>query len=480
VARPLNKTKKRKKRTNLPKGNIVEAQTSVPHVSANRQTNRPDHDDTVNFAFLLVWFFAFEAFVRLEDIFPIIKSVRPALVLGIGATVAYARNVIRGRARFQWSTELVLILSLTVCFIAGIPFSYFRSGSFDVLMNVWIRTLLLFFLFTQTLTTVGRVRMIVWAVLLSELIASVASLLVRGDSAYDLGGRFTGINKGLLGWNYLGITLAVTIPFIGYLYVSRRSAVQRGLLFAILGSTTWMLVLTASRGGVFGIILSLILTWWFLIRGTPRSRLLIALVVLCLVVAAAEAPAVFWERLTAGSHSASKGNETAESAEESTEGRRQLLQNSLEDTLHHPIFGLGIGSFPIYHGSKGDPFGWLGTHNTFTQISSETGLPGLLLVVFLIGTVIWHMRRVSEGLANDPANVELRLLAKATLVSTVVFVFSGFFAHLGYDYLLYYIMGIAAGVWTITRHRLEVSRVNVPAPWVRTRHSSTKRVFQWH
>ena len=478
MAIPLNKTKKRKKRTNLPKGDIVEAQTSVRYVSANRQTNRPDHDDTVNFTFLLVWFFAFEAFVRLEDIFPIIGSLRPALVLGIGATVAYARSVIRGRARFQWSAELVLILSLTVWFIVGIPFSYFRGGSLNVLINVWIRTLLLFFLFTQTLIAVGRVRMIVWAVLLSELVASLASLLVRGDSAYDVGGRFSGINKGLLGWNFLGITLSVTIPFIGYLYVSRRSALQKCLLFAILGSTTWMLVLTASRGGVLGIIFSLILTWWFLIRGTPGSKLLIALVVLCLVVAAAEAPAVFWERLAAGSSSAS-GN--SESAEESSEGRQRLLQYSIEDTLHHPIFGLGIGSFPIYHGSKRDPLGWLGTHNTFTQISSETGLPGLLLVVFLIGTVIRHMKRVSEGLPNDPANVELRLLAKATLVSTVVFVFSGFFAHLGYDYLLYYIMGIAAGVWTIARHRLEVSRVNILAPKrVRTRHSSTKRVFLWH
>jgi len=32
------------KRTNLPKGNIVEAQTSVHCVPANRQTNRTDHD----------------------------------------------------------------------------------------------------------------------------------------------------------------------------------------------------------------------------------------------------------------------------------------------------------------------------------------------------------------------------------------------------------------------------------------------------
>ncbi len=31
------------KGTNLPKGNIVEAQTSVHYVPANRQTNRTDH-----------------------------------------------------------------------------------------------------------------------------------------------------------------------------------------------------------------------------------------------------------------------------------------------------------------------------------------------------------------------------------------------------------------------------------------------------
>lgn len=37
---------------------------------------------------LLVCFFVFEAFVRVEDIFPVIESFRLVLVFGIGATLA--------------------------------------------------------------------------------------------------------------------------------------------------------------------------------------------------------------------------------------------------------------------------------------------------------------------------------------------------------------------------------------------------------
>ena len=34
-----------------------------------------------------------------------------------------------------------------------------------------------------------------------------------------------------------------------------------GLLLAVLGSSMWMVILTASRGAVLGILLSLVLSW---------------------------------------------------------------------------------------------------------------------------------------------------------------------------------------------------------------------------
>jgi len=140
---------------------------------------------------------------------------------------------------------------------------------------------------------------------------------------------------------------------------------------------------------------------------------------------------------------------------------------------------LGIGNFAAYHGNKGESTGWYGTHNTFTQISSEAGLPALLLIFLVIGTVIRHMKRVSDELADDSANVELRLLARATLVSIVAFVFSGFFAHIAYDYLLYYVLGIGIGVWTVSRQRLEAPPLDVSVPERFLARHPTKRAFQW-
>jgi O-antigen ligase len=433
----------------------------------------------VNLTFLLVCLFVFEAFVRLEDIFPFIEALHLVLLLGIAATLGYVSSLATGRLRFQWSVELGLVLLLTAWFTLGIPFAFWKGGSLYLLAGDWFRTLLFFFLLTQTLTTVSRVRNIIWAVLLSELVASVASLLVQGNSAYDVGGRFTGVNKGLLGWNFLGITLSVTLPFMAYLYVSGRSLVRTCVLLAVLGSTCWMLVLTASRGGVFGIVFSLLLTWWFILRGTPRTGRLLVIVALCLLVAVAKAPPVFWERLTAGSASASQGNETAASAADSTRERQKLLEDSIEDTLHHPVFGLGIGNFAAYHGGLGAAEGWLGPHNTFTQISAEAGLPALLIFICLIGTVILHMKRVSDELTDDLQNSESRLLARATLVSTLAFVFSGFFAHMAYAYLLYYVIGIAAGLHSMARHRLEASPVDVSVPGRVLERPSIKQVPQW-
>jgi len=451
-----------------------------PPVTLHADTRSPwGEPEKMNFTFLIVWLFVFEAFVRLEDIFPIIGSLHPVFVLGIGGTLAFAISVIRGRGRFQYSTELGMVLSLTVWFILGIPFAYWRGGSLHLLITDWSRTLLFFFLLTQVLTSVARIRKILWAVVLSELVVSVASLIGRGNLAYEVGERFAGVNKGLLGWNFLGITLSVTLPFVAYLYVSRRSLVRTCFLLAVLGCTGWMLVLTASRGGVFGIAFSGVLSWWFILRGTPRSRLSIIVLALCLLVSVAKAPDVFWERLSVWNGSDSQWNSTAASAAESAQGREKLLKESILDTLHNPVFGLGIGNFAVYHGNNEGSTGSYGTHNTFTQISSEGGLPALLLIVLLVGVVISHMKRVSSDPTNNAIDVELRLLARATLVSTLAFVFSGFFAHIAYDYLLYYIVGIEIGVWTIARGSFAASRAEVKSSERFHGPLWTRRVHQW-
>ena len=419
-------------------------------------------------AFAFLWLFTFVGFGRPQDLFPGLNALHLTLASAVLGLVAYVGALLIGRARLLWSTNVLLVLLLTGWFMVGIPFAYYRGGSFEVFTQTWLRTLIFFFLLTQTLTTVSRVKKIIWTVLLSELIASLASIFFQGKVGLLEGDRLSGVNQGLLGWNFLGISFSVTLPFLAALYLSAISATTRILLAVALGSTMWTVILTASRGGFFGCIVSVVLTWWFVLRRSPRGRLLAVLIPIGLAVVLLKAPDVFWSRLQT-IWSSSSGAETysaqsegsshlegkldAQSAEESTRGRQLLLENSLKYTAQFPFFGLGMGGFPLYNGRvlrRSDA--WLGTHNTFTQLSSEAGIPALFLFLCLLFTMLGQMKKLGDQCASNQNKFELGLLAAATFASTLTFAFQGFFAHIAYEYLFYYLAGIAAGLCAIAQH----------------------------
>src|SRR6266478_6413758 len=426
---------------------------ATPTVAVERTDQTSANREPTKLSFAFLWLFTFAVYARPQDIYPVINPLHLPLVFGICAGLAYLADLISGRARLMWPRELVLVLLLTAWFILGVPFSYWRGGSFEVLIDLWIKVVLSFFLLTQTLTSVGRDRNLLWGIVIGELLATIASIILRGEGRLEEGGRLAGVSLGLLNMNYFGIVVSVTLPYIAVLYVSRRSPLRTGFLIATIGSTLWMLVLTASRGGFLGVIFSMVLTWWFILRGSLRGRIVAALLPMFLIISMVKAPDVFWLRLqTIWGGSQAVTSMTSASAEESTKGREFLLEQSIKYSLQFPVFGVGIGNFPLYNGEFiHRPDAWLGTHNTFTQISSEAGIPALVLFLTLFGTVVRRARRLSKKLAEDEANHELRLLARATLVSAVAFAFGAFFAHLGYEYIFYYVAGIAASLWAISR-----------------------------
>ena len=126
-------------------------------------------------AFAFLWLFTFVVYARPQDIFPAINPFHLPLVFGACAGLTYLGALISRRIRFKRSREVVLVLLLTVWFILGVPFAYWRGGSFEVLTQIWLKTAFLFFLLTQMLTTSGRIRKLLWAVILSELMATTVS-----------------------------------------------------------------------------------------------------------------------------------------------------------------------------------------------------------------------------------------------------------------------------------------------------------------
>lgn len=394
--------------------------------------------------------FTIAIYARPEDIFPVLAQLHLTFVLGLCAGFAYLGSFLLGNVRPVWTTELKIVLLLTGCFVAGLPFAYWRGGSLQVLTQVWLKTLIVFFLLTQTLVSVDRVRKILWAIILSELVVCAYSI-IQSSHVVWVDQRLSGVNLGILGWNFLGLAAALTIPYIAAIYILQPGFFKTSLLVSCVLFLIWMLVLTASRSGSLNLLFSIALTWLFVLRGTPRGKLIGLGIVLIAVGAVGMAPGVFWQRMaTVWSGSQNSQNEVAASAVMSQEERLGVLERAIHYSLENPLFGLGLGNFQVASGTEiGKPEAWLGAHNTFAEISSEAGIPALVLFVALLWTAIRRMYALGRKTIGSQQGFELTLMARATLVSLLSFIFGAFFAHIGYEYFLYYPVAFAVAVQNI-------------------------------
>src|SRR5262249_26398391 len=152
--------------------------------------------------------------------------------------------------------------ALTVLYVAGVPFAYWRQGALDTLTDSWLKTLIIFILVTQTVFSIERVRKLVWAIILCELLVSGASVLnPEAARGAEQGTRMEGITTGFLSGNYLGIAAATTLPFIAALLIRTKSPFKRIALITTFGMMLWMVILTASRASILAVIFSLVLVW---------------------------------------------------------------------------------------------------------------------------------------------------------------------------------------------------------------------------
>lgn len=413
-------------------------------------------------SFFFVLLFTLAIYARPEDIFPSLAQFHLTFLLGVCAGLAFLGSCLFGETRVSWTREMSIMLVLTCWFVIGVPFAYWRGGSFQVLTQVWLKTAVIFFLLTQTLATLGRIRKILWAIILSELAVCAYSILQASTGRW-VGERFSGVSLGILGWNFLGIAAALTIPYIAALYIAQPSFIKTSLLAASVLSVMWMLVLTASRSGTMSVLFSIALTFLFVLRGNRRGKVIGLATVLILVVAISAAPAVFWQRMgTVWGDANDPPGQIAASARLSEEDRAGALGRAIGYTMQNPVFGLGLGNLMVASGTElARPEAWLGAHNTFAEISSEAGIPALGLFVALLWVTVRSMKRLSRTLNGSAENLELKLMARATFVSLLSSVFGAFFAHIGYEYFLYYPIAVGVGLQQIDRtaHRAPAAAI---------------------
>src|SRR5271166_5842532 len=147
---------------------------------------------------------------------------------------------------------------------------------------------------------------------------------------------------------------------------------------------------TGSRMGLLAIGLGIL---FFLVFATPKQRAVVIMGgMLGLILAAFLLPQRITERFTSMFGVGGSTGAVAE-ASASADARKTMFWRSVEMTFEHPLFGVGPGEFMDAEAAEDMAVGkrglWHYTHNAYTELSSETGIAGL--IIFLVA--FWRAYR---------------------------------------------------------------------------------------
>jgi len=127
---------------------------------------------------------------------------------------------------------------------------------------------------------------------------------------------------------------------------------------------------------------------------------------------------------------------------------------------------VGPGEFAVaaYGDSlkEGTSTPWLGTHNSYTEVASECGIPAFLLYVSVIVLTLVSNFRIFRRTSGMAELSDLSALAFCMFSATLVYAICTFFFHIAYSSYLPAIAGMSVALRLGTHPSLWSSR----AKWV--------------
>jgi len=239
------------------------------------------------------------------------------------------------------------------------------------------------------------------------------------------------------------MSLLAMMPII-WTVIARKPLRVRLLGLLAMALPMVMIIRTGSRAS-FVAIGAMLVVLFFL--SSLTNRIVIAsLAAVAFVILVAFVPNALRSRL-GGAQTERSGAD-----KDSANARGTLLETGVALTLDNPIFGVGPGNFAetvVEEGrSQGVEWAALGPHNAYTQISSETGIPGVLLFLLLIGfsfqNVVSVLRQsAAKGATPDPEIYQLARGLLLSLAGTCTFIF---FLGEAYNSVIYFWLGLASGL----------------------------------
>jgi putative inorganic carbon (HCO3(-)) transporter len=383
-------------------------------------------------AYMALVLFTLIYYSRPEDWIPGLSHVPLAKITGVLAMLALVFSL---RHIPQRLPREVIYLALLVgqLLFASVLSPVWRGGAFQTTLD-FAKVLFIVIVINVAVNTSKRLRLLIFI--------QAASVAFIAAVAVWKGRLLVGRLEGTIGGNYwnpndLALAIVISLPLcLAFLLLSRSRLRKAAWALATL-VMLYTVFLTGSRGGFIALIATAaVFLWEFAVRGRRRY----------LLVLAGLAGTVLWlssNGMLAGRlHGTFNSQENVASAYDSAQVRQDLLWRSVEVTKEHPLFGVGPGNFQELSGS------WHVTHNTFTEMSSEGGLPALILYVLILWFGIKNVRatkRFGQG------QKELVVFAGGLLASLAGYVVGSAFASAAYQFFPYFLVAYTTALFSIAK-----------------------------
>ncbi|MBV9504190.1 MAG: O-antigen ligase family protein [Acidobacteriia bacterium] len=434
-----------------------------------------------HFSFAILIAFLFMIFSRIFDI-----HLSRLHLPGISYRVMGIFLVITGAFLTAFRDKIgKCVLGFTACFMIAIPFSFWKGGSLHSLINEWLMPFVVFVATASLISDFRQYVLTAKTIALAILVLTIFCITLgvsENGRLFLERGRFSNPNE-------MAQALLLGMPFWWALLSNFRSLVAKLFGVSSLGLMLYVIGKTGSRGALISLAVMLCLMF---VRATTvgKVKLLVStalLFTLALLLLPGGLKARYETLLSSeeienrglpqSGEDAAANSSMLESAVSSTAGRKEMLIRSLVLTIKHPLVGVGPGQFMVAEDAMARAEGkrrgaWLGTHNSFTQVSSECGIPALL---FYVGIVVFSFQgsySLYRRAKIVPGLKEVSDHALALNYSLLVFVVTGMFVHAPYTALLPVLAGLAVSLMRTSAQMVPAasSRVmpaagNTPRPY---------------
>jgi probable O-glycosylation ligase (exosortase A-associated) len=373
-----------------------------------------------------VYLFYLYDILRPYDIIPALGPLRLNMVIEIVTLASFVIYLIRTKTPLKWHRlnwyylGFLGVLAVDVYLAAN---NYFAYNTFQGM----IVTFIMFVIATSIVDSMNRLSKLVWTVLFIHLYFAINGILNFEVFHTYVNNQMTSgkVGTGFIGdENDFALALVTWVPFAFFLFVNFRSFILKGISLLLLGSFTWGVVSSQSRGGWVAIVIAML----FCILNARRKMLALGLTALAVIGFLMVAPPQYYAKLKT----------TTEVDQGTADERIRSWIAGFEIYADHPIVGVGGGNSGLYLPqyitgvSNPDRFWGRALHGTIPQVASETGTLGLIFYFAVVVAAARQLLRIRRSADKSPGGIKIQYYANSLLGGLLAYFVAATFLSTAY------------------------------------------------